>query len=124
MTTGQKLVRRRLELNLRQSDIAERLGVHPSVVSVYERDVRQPKYTTLQKFATALECDITDLIGSDTENEEPAPHPYISPKGRLNAAVEKMNTEGIKKTADYAEDLVENPKYQKSSTPAPSDPET
>lgn len=41
-------------------------------------------------------------------------------KERLDSAVRELSLEGLKKTADYAEDLVKIPEYRRKDAPAPS----
>ena len=62
MTAGEKIRKRRLELGIRQKDIARMIGTTNSYVSAVEkqkRDVKKEK--RLEKFAEALQCSLDDL---------------------------------------------------------------
>lgn len=52
------LVERRKELGLRQSDIAEALGVGQPSISELERGYTSPKFETLQRYARAIDASI------------------------------------------------------------------
>lgn len=57
------------ELNITAADLARRLDVPASNVSMYLKGDRRPKEETLQRYADALECEADWLIGrspSDT----------------------------------------------------------
>ena len=62
MTTGEKIRKRRLELGVRQKDIARMIGTTSAYVSAVEKQKRGvKKETQLAKFAEALECSVDDL---------------------------------------------------------------
>nr|DAG54254.1 MAG TPA: hypothetical protein [Caudoviricetes sp.] len=62
MTTGEKIRKRRLELGIRQKDVARMIGTTNSYVSAVEKKKRSvKKETQLAKFAEALECSVDDL---------------------------------------------------------------
>lgn len=51
MNLGEKLKQLRLEKNLTQKQLADRLGVAISAISSYESDTRCPTFDTLIKYA-------------------------------------------------------------------------
>lgn len=62
MTVGEKIRKRRLELGIRQKDVARIVGVTDAYVSAVEKQKRGvKKETQLAKFAEALECSVDDL---------------------------------------------------------------
>lgn len=62
MTAGEKIRKRRLELGIRQKDVARMIGTTNSYVSAVEKKKRSvKKETQLAKFAEALECSVDDL---------------------------------------------------------------
>ena len=66
---GNKLKTLRLEKNMTQKQIAERIGVAISAVSSYEAGVRYPTYDTLVKLARIYHVSADYLIGiSDTRS--------------------------------------------------------
>ncbi len=62
MTAGEKIRKRRLELGIRQKDVARMIGATSAYVSAVEKQKRSvKKETQLVKFAEALECSVDDL---------------------------------------------------------------
>ena len=62
MTIGEKIKNARINAHLTQKQLGEKLGVSYVVVSQYENGKRNPKFTTLQKIADALEIDVGTLL--------------------------------------------------------------
>ncbi len=65
----------RLERNITQQDLCERVGISPVAISSYEKGIRFPKTETLVKIAAALQVSVKDLMGVDLQkmsNEESA----------------------------------------------------
>ena len=65
MTLGQKISRLRKLKGLTQGEIANRLNIHQSMVTRWERDQVQPKSDTLKRLAEALETSIEELLDGD-----------------------------------------------------------
>ena len=65
MTAGEKIRKRRLVLNLKQKDLARLMGVQVPYISMVENNHKGCKDTGLEKFAVALDCNVSDLK-SDT----------------------------------------------------------
>lgn len=62
MTAGEKIRKRRLELGIKQKDVARMIGTTNAYVSAVEKQKRGVnKETRLAKFAEALECSVDDL---------------------------------------------------------------
>lgn len=62
MTAGEKIRKRRLELGIKQKDVARMIGTTNSYVSAVEKQKRDvKKETRLVKFAEALQCSVNDL---------------------------------------------------------------
>ena len=56
MTFGEKLKKKRIECCLTQNDLANKIHVSPSTISLYESDEREPTlYTTLVAIANTLQ---------------------------------------------------------------------
>lgn len=48
------LTRERIRQGLTQKTVAERMGVHPNFVQIVEYKQREPKISTLERYAEAL----------------------------------------------------------------------
>ena len=59
---GRKLRIMRVSADLRQSDLAERAGLHQTSISLLERGKRGTTPETLGVLADVLGCDIADLL--------------------------------------------------------------
>jgi transcriptional regulator with XRE-family HTH domain len=59
---GRKLRIKRVSADLRQSDLAERAGLHQTHISLLERGKRGTSRETLAVIAEALGCDVADLL--------------------------------------------------------------
>lgn len=139
MNTGEKIKKLRKEKGLTQLQLAEKCGMYDSGIRRIENSGKTPTVTTLQKIADALEVSYIDLL-ADTPGREailnrlrekglteaqiakefnlPVPEntslntsPEIA--FRIRSALDHLNDEGQERVADYAEDLLLIPKYQK-----------
>jgi len=64
-----RIVQRRKELGLNQTELANKAGLKPSAISQYESGERKPSYEALIKLSGALQVSTDYLIGSDISNE-------------------------------------------------------
>ena len=62
MSLGRKVAQLRKLKDLTQGDLAERLNIHQSMVTRWERDQVQPKSSTLERLAEALETTVEELF--------------------------------------------------------------
>lgn len=60
---GEKLKRLRIENNLTQKQLAERIGLATSAISSYESGNRYPTYDVMAKFARIFHVSTDYLIG-------------------------------------------------------------
>lgn len=67
---GTHLRQRRNELGLSLRDLAERLGVSPSLISQIERGRANPSVSTLYSLVAALEVSLDDLLFNDRRSAE------------------------------------------------------
>lgn len=58
----------RMREKLSQSELAEKLGLSPSTVSMYEVGKREPDFETEEKIADFFNTDLNTLRGRDIEN--------------------------------------------------------
>ena len=62
----------RISANLSQEDLANRLGLAKSTISMYENGSRKPNFETLEAIADTFNVDMNTLIGkTEHENHEP-----------------------------------------------------
>ena len=77
----------RMREGLSQSELAEKLGVSASRISMYEVGKREPDFETEEKIADFFNTDLNTLRGRDIENKEPnALPPIIDYYNKLNDA--------------------------------------
>lgn len=68
MTTGQSIREARKMAGMTQMELAHRLDIPFQSISQWERDIRKPKFETIQRIANALEISVYELMGlSDVE---------------------------------------------------------
>lgn len=110
MTIGERIRAARKEKLMTQKQLGEKCGMADSAIRKYESGSQNPKIETLQRIAAALDADVAVLMGTDPvpQEEEPTEEEL---RVRLDAALEKLNLYGLKKVAEYAEDLAE-PRYR------------
>lgn len=62
-TLGQRIRARRQRAQWKLKDLAEKTGLSIPYLSDLERDQGNPTVDTLRAIASALDCDVTDLLG-------------------------------------------------------------
>ncbi|AZO96371.1 helix-turn-helix transcriptional regulator [Halocella sp. SP3-1] len=62
MKLGEKLKKLRIENKMTQEDLAKKIGVSRGTVAGYETQDKNPKYKTLKKIASVLNCSIDYLL--------------------------------------------------------------
>lgn len=138
MTTGQLIRAARKRAKMTQAELAEKLGISYVGVSQWENGIRNPKYDTIKKIATALNVDWTELVPVDEQCKIITDYvvdkaglivKHTSNENRILLSYEKLNTDGmlaagkcflnhlkpedLKEIADYLEKLAETPQYQR-----------
>lgn len=71
MSIGDNIKKWREHRNLKQSELAEMLGVSDKTVSSWEINRTEPKMGMVEKISSALHCKKTDIIGIDDASDEP-----------------------------------------------------
>ena len=117
MTNGQLLKKARKQANLSQKELAEKLNVSASMIGQYENDLRNPKFETLKKIATALNVDPFSLMDFDTTSDYLCDRINNRAKYLLES-FDQLNDEGQCKAVERVEELTEIPKYQKEKAPS------
>ncbi|QTL99139.1 helix-turn-helix domain-containing protein [Iocasia frigidifontis] len=64
MKLGEKLKKLRIENKMTQEDLAKKIGVSRGTVAGYETQDKNPKYKTLKKIASVLNCSIDYLLNN------------------------------------------------------------
>lgn len=65
MSLGQTISQVRKQKNLKQAQLAERLGVNQSVIARWESDQIRPRRSSLTELAKALEIPVENLLVED-----------------------------------------------------------
>lgn len=58
----------RMRENLSQSELADKLGISPSTISMYEVGKREPDFETEERIADFFNTDLNTLRGRDIES--------------------------------------------------------
>lgn len=69
MDVGKRIQEARKKAGMKQSDLAERLGVAVITIGQYERGKRQPRIEQLKSIASALNVDVNWLMNGQTLEE-------------------------------------------------------
>ena len=67
MSLGRTIANFRKQKSLKQTDLAEQLGVHHSHVAKWETDRMRPRRKSLEKIAEALDVSLEDLMAGDVD---------------------------------------------------------
>lgn len=141
MTTGQRIKAARLNAGMTQAELAKRLGVSYQNIGQFERDLRKPKFETLQRIATALNVEIQALderffnriYVEDFLFDGPPPShmpDYLfknsdgnfinasmeTPVGQLLYSFSNLNETGQKEAIRRVDELTEVPRYQRNDS--------
>ena len=63
----EKIKKKREEAGLRQEDVAEKLGLDQSAISMWETGACKPRTSLLPKIAALYGCTIDDLFSDETD---------------------------------------------------------
>lgn len=99
-TVGDCIRDMRKSSGMTQAELAKKVGLSTITIRQYESNAREPRFTTLQSIATALECEVSVLLPTPNEN------PMYFRKIRDN-----LTEEEILDLKDV--DNLSNPEYQK-----------
>ena len=108
----------RTDKHLSQQELATRLGISKSAVSMYEQGRREPDFDILNKIADIFQVDADYLLGRSSLSHEPnlsrLPHTLIPLtlrrlswmmlKNTFNLSVQKENNKGAFRNG-YAEQI-------------------
>ena len=71
LTFGARLKQLRLESNLTQAELADKLSLGESTISFYESSKREPDYETLQRFADFFLVSVDYILGRTNVRKQP-----------------------------------------------------
>lgn len=93
MSIGDNIKIWRERRNLKQSELADELGVSDKTVSSWEINRTEPKMGMIEKICSVLNCKKSDIVGGDTDDTIPTY--YLDDDAR-----------------DLAQFMFENPEYK------------
>lgn len=119
-TFAQRVKSLRKQSDMTQEEVADRLNVTKQTISQYERGLRRPDMESLEEISELFNVSTDYLLGkSDITiqivDEEDLAILRDKQFRLLYYYYTLLNHEGMKKLADYIEDL--NPKYFKDKEP-------
>ena len=62
MKVGEKIKKRREEIDMSQSALAKKVHVNPSLICRIEKDMKTPSLPLLEEIANALECSVSSIF--------------------------------------------------------------
>lgn len=120
VTIGERIRRLRIEKNMTQEELGSLLGVKKATIQKYENgQIRNLKADTIRFFSDFFGLPPVYFIYDEIPNygEEIAEQLLKIYLGERGAAfmhnLYKLNLDGLKKLADYCEDLTEIEKYKR-----------
>ena len=112
MTTGDRIRQLRIEHQMTQEELGEKVGVQKAAIYKYENGlVVNLKRSVLEKLALVLDTTPTYLMGM--EESEHNPSTLTPQQSALLASFDQLNEEGQTKAVEYVEDLVLTGRYKK-----------
>ena len=106
MSIGNNIKKWREIRNLKQSDLAELVGVSDKTVSSWEINRTEPKMGMVEKICAALNCKKTDIVGDDGINScFNVKGKTINVLGRVAAGIPIEAVENIIDTEEISEDV-------------------
>lgn len=120
MSIGGNIKKWRELRNLKQSELAELVGVSDKTVSSWEINRTEPKMGMVEKISKALDCKKTDIIGIDEEVDRYKQEMIaFSKRWNIQYFEKKMlesfsllSDENKKKSIAYTENLLSNQKLE------------
>lgn len=97
MTLGEKIRKRRIELNMTMDDLGNAIGVQRSAINKYEKGmITDLKRSTIHALATALQVSPLYLLDDDNGDEERLEALHQNPQlGMLFDRSRKMSSEDV-----------------------------
>lgn len=99
----------RNQRGLSQSELAKKLGLSPSTISMYEVGKRQPDFETEEKIADYFNVSLNSLRGKSEELR--SSHTTINVLSRVAAGIPINATEDVIDTEEITEDLAKTGEF-------------
>jgi transcriptional regulator with XRE-family HTH domain len=80
MTIGERIKIARKASNLKQADLAEKIGVHEVTLRTWENGNKGPNSVILSKLAAALSTSVSYLIGETDDAGQSTQRPEVPPE--------------------------------------------
>lgn len=117
----QNLKQFRTQCGLTQTNLAEKLGVSRTTVTMWENHKSEPDNEMLVRIANILQTTVDNLLGVEKQevsdvllrDERVNRSSGTSQMNVINALAEKLNSQGLERLQQYADDLVSSGKYEK-----------
>ena len=110
MTLGEKIRKRRIELNMTMDDLGQKVGVQRSAINKYEKGtITDLKRSTIHALARALEVSPIYLLDDepDDENQQRIEALHQNPRlGLLFDHSSKMSSEDVDVMIRFAEGIL------------------
>lgn len=117
----------RIAADLTQTDLAKRIGVSTSTISMYELGNREPNLEILDALCDFFNVDTNYILGKSDKttvfpsdipnlNKRSAGRPLSTYERQILEPFNKLNDEGKDKVIDYTYDLLESDKYIEEET--------
>ena len=97
----------RMKEHLSQSELAEKLGIAPSTISMYEVGKREPDFETEERIADFFNTDLNTLRGRDIEKERQLP--------QIINFYDQLNDFGKQEATKRVKELTYLPQYTASN---------
>ena len=129
---GERIKEARKAAKLTQKELAELAGTAEMTISQYERGIRQPKIGQLQRIASALDVDISNLLQLDFSKPRTTPKPtpeelkkqweeinksleatgkqLSSMRSKIDKNIDELPITALKTILDFTEFLIEQDK--------------
>jgi transcriptional regulator with XRE-family HTH domain len=76
MSVKDRIIKKRKELGLNQTELAKRAGLKPPAISQYESGARNPSYDAIIKLANALSVKVDYLVSGIESENDPSLDPF------------------------------------------------
>ena len=108
MTLGEKIRKRRIELNMTMDDLGNAIGVQRSAINKYEKGmITDLKRSTIHALAKALQVSPLYLLDDDNDDDERLEALHQDPRlGLLFDRTRKMSKEDVDFMIQMAERIV------------------
>lgn len=103
MSVKDRIVQKRKEMGLNQTELAKRAGLKPPAISQYESGVRNPSYEAIVKLSNALNVKVDYLVSGTIDNDEQI---SLDPQTQvLSKIMQHLSQNHKEKLIDYAFNL-------------------